>query len=811
AISDPLSSALFFHREISMFFKHYVRIGESSVFGRISQYFGAVETNERGALHLHGLLWLHGNMCLSSFLEDVEDEGSRAYRDRILQYVDSVFTEDLDEEASYAVQAERTITSDISSMLQNREQFSAAFDEEANFCAGATQVHTHSPTCVKYSISRPASTRNLCGVLEIQRNHGMVNRWNKAIAVGLRHNHDISFIGTQSKTMAIVFYVTNYATKLEDPVWKRAAAAAELLRDSSDSDTGTGPGNRTRQFLLKVANRVFTERALSQAEVAAHLLGFRTEFTHNSAWTYLNVSSLYWEIFRRWDHLRHGSGEDSDGSVDEAVMLEQSGQRASFIQAYPHRGPVLAALSLYDYMSVIKLKRKYRGGGVREDLQFEETWPLSETWTQALRKQGERAVVCLDGYLCMDFNEEDEQCHRRAAVQHLAMFVPWEHFLSDASDDVNAIWEKQKRLLPRRLVAITGNVQLLRRSAEDAKRDARQWASQSGEADPMADATDLVTGGGDEGTGTMYRRDDIGNAVRLIDVMRSAIRTNEITAGSKDVRLIVQQLCEFQQVALCSSEHLHATVVREQGTRTMDGAYAGVDVPDQAKIKSIKSQQASASRERERMIQGIQRQVDGIVGSHDAAVYRVLNGFGEDDISIAPGDRETATENRGPSTRIRFGPSTSFSQAGKEVAESFTLNQRQSIALRLLCRHLDRVERGQREISQLCQFVGGEGGTGKSRVIEALVALFSSKGMRHRLLVTATSGTAAARINGITIHSACNFSVDTSRTASNSGSAQFGAAGSTGLRVDGQTRMDWQEKYMLIIDEISMLGARTLH
>ncbi|PVH96966.1 hypothetical protein DM02DRAFT_644457 [Periconia macrospinosa] len=93
AISDPLSSALFFHREISMFFKHYVRIGEPSVFGRISQYFGAVETNERGALHLHGLLWLHGNMCLSSSLEDVEDEGSRAYRDRILKYVDSVFTE----------------------------------------------------------------------------------------------------------------------------------------------------------------------------------------------------------------------------------------------------------------------------------------------------------------------------------------------------------------------------------------------------------------------------------------------------------------------------------------------------------------------------------------------------------------------------------------------------------------------------------------------------------------------------------------------------------------------------------------------
>lgn len=127
AISDPLSSAVFFHREISMFFEHYVRVGEDSVFGRISQYFGAVETNERGALHLHGLLWLHGNLHLSSILRDVQAEGRATYRDQIIQYVDSVFAEvsanppqraasvalcslltlqDLDQEAAALTQAE---------------------------------------------------------------------------------------------------------------------------------------------------------------------------------------------------------------------------------------------------------------------------------------------------------------------------------------------------------------------------------------------------------------------------------------------------------------------------------------------------------------------------------------------------------------------------------------------------------------------------------------------------------------------------------------------------------------------------------
>ena len=75
----------------------------------------------------------------------------------------------------------------------------------------------------------------------------------------------------------------------------------------------------------------------------------------------------------------------------------------------------------------------------------------------------------------------------RAAVQHLAMFVPWENFLSEVSGDINDIWERQKQILPQRLGAIAGNIQLLRRSAEDAKRDARQWAAECGEADPLAD------------------------------------------------------------------------------------------------------------------------------------------------------------------------------------------------------------------------------------------------------------------------------------------------------------------------------------
>jgi len=386
--------------------------------------------------------------------------------------------------------------------------------------------------------------------------------------------------------------------------------------------------------------------------------------------------------------------------------------------------------------------------------------------------------------------------------------------LGETSGDINAIWERQKQALPRRVSFLADNIQLLRRSAEDVKRDARQWAAMSGDADHAADAVESGVADGDEGQRTAYRSDNIGNAIRLIDVLRNTLGNNQITAGSKEISTMVQELCRFQLAALSSKHELGATIVPERGPRNLrlpGDPFQTAGIPRQEQVRSIKSQQTSASREREKMIQGIQNQLDSNTTGHSQAAYSALNGFGEDDIEITPADSEILAQSGCPSTSIRFGPATSFLEAGRQLAESFTLNQRQSIAFRIICRQLDRLRSNEQGTPQLCQFIGGEGGVGKSRIIEALGELFASKGISHRLLVTATSGTAAARINGITIHSACSFSKDASRMASNKDIDGVREANTANLYIDGQARMDWQEKYLLIIDEVSMLGARTLY
>jgi len=387
--------------------------------------------------------------------------------------------------------------------------------------------------------------------------------------------------------------------------------------------------------------------------------------------------------------------------------------------------------------------------------------------------------------------------------------------LSETAGDINAIWEREKQALPRRIAFLVDNIQLLRQSAEDAMRDAKQWAAISGETDTMREAVESDVAEGGEESRKMYRSDNIGNVTRLIDVLRSTRASQQITAGSKEISSMVQKLSRFQTTALCSTDDLRAMIVPEKGERVLSvrgQPFSGAEIPAQEHLRHIKSQQKSLSKEREKMIQGIQRLPDVNTAAHSAAVYSVLNGSGDQNIHLTATDSETLGRAIQPSMDIQFGASTSFSEAGMRLAELFTLNHRQSIALRLICRQLDRISHHDgRRTPQLCQFIGGEGGTGKSRIIDVIAKLFVSKGIPQRLLVTATSGTAAAKINGVTIHSACNFSKEGSQVHSYKNVDGFEPSRSTGLRVDGQAKMDWQEKYLLIIDEVSMLGGRTLY
>ena len=61
---------------------------------------------------------------------------------------------------------------------------------------------------------------------------------------------------------------------------------------------------------------------------------------------------------------------------------------------------------------------------------------------------------------------------------------------------------------------------------------------------------------------------------------------------------------------------------------------------------------------------------------------------------------------------------------------------------------------------QLLMGLFGQAGTGKSRVVEAVRTWFKQINREQELIITATTGTAAFTIRGVTLHSAVGIGVD---------------------------------------------------
>ncbi len=95
ATMNPVVIATFFNETCTAIFDHFLAAGsiESGLFGPLSTYFGIVETNRRGMLHLHCLVWLTEMTNLSNFRQKFC--GDPSYLGRLLYSLDHIITTSL--------------------------------------------------------------------------------------------------------------------------------------------------------------------------------------------------------------------------------------------------------------------------------------------------------------------------------------------------------------------------------------------------------------------------------------------------------------------------------------------------------------------------------------------------------------------------------------------------------------------------------------------------------------------------------------------------------------------------------------------
>lgn len=268
---NPAAVARFFHIICDAVFMSLLAAGhlEGGLLGPISNYFATVETNGRDMLHLHCLIWLRGVSHLATLRSQIQDNDE--FRQTLLSFLEHVIKcsacQDPHPETLHHACPDANDSITIS-------QFACQLRSDSEAVAQKVQMRlpSHNPTCYKYNtrdskvcqfdFPRPILSRlqiDPNGTIKLRRDNVWVNPWNPAIASLIRSNHHINFIPSTTKALALIHYITNYATKGDSSQYQRVMAAAIVRKafKDHDKDPTSTPGNYTPtldKFALKAFN-----------------------------------------------------------------------------------------------------------------------------------------------------------------------------------------------------------------------------------------------------------------------------------------------------------------------------------------------------------------------------------------------------------------------------------------------------------------------------------------------------------------------------------------------------------------------------
>ena len=352
ATSNPVAVAEFFHHICKAVLEGLLATAskQTGILGDVSNHFGVVETNGRGMLPLHALVWLRGNTAFTTLRDRLREDSN--FADRMIRYLDSVIMHGIHVSAAADVGVNLPNVPPSSKEQETDDEFLARLDQDSNVVASTKQRHSknHMATCFKYSRRgtgknacrfgmprdlAPSSTVDEFGIIHQRRNDAWINPWNPAIASCIRSNHDISWIPTVSKSLSLIYYITNYATK-DDISPEQMLAKAALLKQSIEkarvAEHPTAAETRLRekgmdQFALRCFNTLANHREISGVQVANTLLQYPDSYTVGSRFFSINL----WWLRRYVRGILYPENPDNDNTsvpVDDEPCRYEAGEAA---------------------------------------------------------------------------------------------------------------------------------------------------------------------------------------------------------------------------------------------------------------------------------------------------------------------------------------------------------------------------------------------------------------------------------------------------------------------------------------------------
>ena len=330
--ADPYAAAKFFHFMIAVILETLFQVkitpnqvkSQMGILGFVSAYFGTVESQGCGTLHLHLPIWLKHALSADEMRELLLSE---AFRARIVAYICAnlwVYLPGL-ESANSVKQLPKENDIAYNRLPNPRDPDYSNQLHSFELCvACTTQVHTCKVHrclvtdktgqfwCKRKAPFQLAQDNFITEADQWgpKRLYGFINGWVPGILINGQCNNDVKFLTNGGDTKNITFYMTSYAAKKQGHNFNLLAIMAQAFLyhlDHLGSAYTEQLQDSQRLLLFQLVHTINREQELAAPMVMSYLMGWGDVF-RSHAYTVIYWSLFVGALFKAFPSLHQCSG-----------------------------------------------------------------------------------------------------------------------------------------------------------------------------------------------------------------------------------------------------------------------------------------------------------------------------------------------------------------------------------------------------------------------------------------------------------------------------------------------------------------------
>jgi hypothetical protein len=836
---NPVAGARFFHFMTTMFIKHVLGVGtaHSGLYGDTSGYYGTVEQQGRLTLHLHMLLWIKGTMSPDDMRQRITDPNSD-FRRSLIEYLESTHAGDFVAGSREAAEANVDIASAQPGYHDPTETMPEAppgqcLTEKCNGCEQCkalaswwTRFRTtvddiilrsniHKCTTNKNKDGSQNKLRSFVGCLdniwgkckarfprplftktEVDDETGHINMKKKepwintityVVTYLFRCNIDITSLRSGTAIKGVLLYVTNYVTKPTLKTHVVFETVVSMFRKNTEILTGTeSRQQKARKLITKIVNSLSAKLEMGAPMICTYLLGLLDHYTSHM------FTPFYWQSFvnnARSPWTPHNDIQEGESHTEHVTLLKKGNQiiGMSPVSDYISRPVELESICLYDWIARgrrVKKPKPRKTPAVRDDealhsasesedgnqiqvdltntskqklFDFVSDHPLSNSHcTQWLPKD----AASIPNFIGSTLPRSDQGDREYYCSTMLTLFKPWRtgHDLKQETSLWNDAFTAHN--FGTRYTQLMRNMNI-RYECLDAQDDFHAEMKKGSLSLPNWLADEAMLKDLDQSLIDDYMEDDCPQ--NLIEDIGTSVEMGRKTKARNSLMNAINRVLTVTGWTECDAKLLTDNISLKPA--------APITVQPASQWKAaVISKRAQVLEQRAQHLQNIKPANNSI----NAQLF-VAN-----EVKVVTKAHLTQSFET-----TKWGPTINA------VAEKYQLNEEQERAYRIVANHSCS-----ESPEQLKMNMSGMAGTGKTRVLEALIELFTLKKESHRLVVVAPTGSAAALLGGSTYHYMFGINSDGEKTSA------------TQL---AQVKTRLQGVDYVFMDEVSMLCCRDMY